>query len=146
MTRYGASCASSTRVYIGQAPGGRSRGLTEEIGDDDLRNYFDRYGTVTGVAQHRWEDSGRKKGFGYMEFQEFEGAQAALGEHTVMGVALEVKTYVQGDARGAPGAARGAPAHNPGNLQGNPSTGYTYGGPGGGYNSANYGYGSDAKR
>ena len=114
MTRYGASGASSTRVYIGQAPGGRSRGLTEEIGDDDLRNYFDRYGTVTGVAQHRWEDSGRKKGFGYMEFQEFEGAQAALGEHTVMGVALEVKTYVQGGARGAPGAARGAPAHNPG--------------------------------
>ena len=114
MTRYGASSASSTRVYVGQAQGGRSRGLTEEIGDDDLRNYFDRYGTVTGVAQHRWEDSGRKKGFGYMEFQEFEGAQAALGEHTVMGVALEVKSYVQGGARGAPGPAREAPAHNPG--------------------------------
>ena len=31
----------------------------------------------------RWEDSGRKKGFGYIEFQEEEAADAACGVHKV---------------------------------------------------------------
>ena len=37
-----------------------------------------RYGTVTGVAQHRWEDTGNKKGFGYIEFGEYEAAQVGI--------------------------------------------------------------------
>ena len=45
------------------------------MSDEDLRSYFSQYGTVTGIAQHRWEDTGKKKGFGYIEFAEFEGAQ-----------------------------------------------------------------------
>ena len=47
------------------------------------------------LLQHRWEDTGRKKGFGYMEFAEYEGAQAAIGIHTVTGKDLEVKPYTQ---------------------------------------------------
>ena len=47
------------------------------------------------LVQHRWEDTGRKKGFGYMEFAEYEGAQAAIGIHTVTGKDLEVKPYTQ---------------------------------------------------
>ena len=31
----------------------------------------------------RWEDSGRKKGFGYIEFQDEEAADAACGVHKV---------------------------------------------------------------
>ena len=46
---------------------------------------------MASLLQHRWEDSGRKKGFGYMEFEEYEAAQAALGLHTICGVELEVK-------------------------------------------------------
>ena len=32
----------------------------------------------------RWEDSGRKKGFGYIEFQDEEAADAACGVHKVI--------------------------------------------------------------
>ena len=36
------------------------------------------------VLPWRWEDSGRKKGFGYIEFQDEEAADAACGVHKVM--------------------------------------------------------------
>ena len=97
-------------MYIGSAPSdtSKTRGLTEEIQDDDIRDYFNRwqmqqgypennsnlwkvfrimianhgarwprYGTVVGVAQHRWDDSNRKKGYGYIEFSDWDGAQVA---------------------------------------------------------------------
>ena len=78
MTRYpGGGGPNVTRVYIGSAPSdtSKNRGLGEDMSDEDLRSYFSQYGTVTGIAQHRWEDTGKKKGFGYIEFAEFEGAQ-----------------------------------------------------------------------
>ena len=71
---HGASTAWRT---IGSAPSdtSKNRGLGEDMSDEDLRSYFSQYGTVTGIAQHRWEDTGKKKGFGYIEFAEFEGSQ-----------------------------------------------------------------------
>ena len=43
--------------------------------------------------QHRWEDSGRKKGFGYIEFNDEEAADAACGIHKILGVMLEVGNF-----------------------------------------------------
>ena len=80
MTRYpGGGGPNVTRVYIGSAPSdtSKNRGLGEDMSDEDLRSYFSQYGTVTGIAQHRWEDTGKKKGFGYIEFAEFEGSQVS---------------------------------------------------------------------
>lgn len=148
VTHYGGGGGgNSTRVFIGQAPGGRSRGLNDEVGDEDLRTYFERYGTVTGIAQHRWEDTGRKKGFGYMEFAEYEAAQAALGIHVVVGVQLEVKPYTQGGARTVtappPGAPAPPPPPTPSYNASGVSSDYGYGSGGAGYG---YGYGTDNKR
>ena len=36
------------------------------------------------IYDFRWEDSGRKKGFGYIEFQDEEAADAACGVHKVI--------------------------------------------------------------
>jgi len=108
MTRYpGGGGPNVTRVYIGSAPSdtSKNRGLGEDMSDEDLRSYFSQYGTVTGIAQHRWEDTGKKKGFGYIEFAEFEAAQASMGLHMVRGKALEVKAYTQGGSRGTSSAA-----------------------------------------
>jgi len=145
MTHYGGGGGGSgTRVFIGQAPGGRSRGLNDDIQDEDLRTYFERYGTVTGIAQHRWEDSGRKKGFGYMEFAEYEAAQSCLGIHTVCGLQLEVKPYQQGTGARAPPPQGGAPpARPPTYNSAGVSSDYGYGNGGAGYG---YGYGTDNKR
>ena len=32
----------------------RYRGLDDSIDDEDIRAFFSQFGTVTGVAQHRW--------------------------------------------------------------------------------------------
>jgi RNA recognition motif-containing protein len=132
----------STRVFIGQSPGGRSRGLSDDVKDEDLRTYFERYGTVTGIAQHRWEDSWKKKGFGYIEFAEYEAAQAALGIHTVVNIELEVKHYTQGRAK--TGGGGGGGAYNGSGM--NSDYGYGNGGAGAPSYGYGYGYGSDNKR
>lgn len=142
MTRYHTGGGTNTRVYIG-APASeyrnRNRGLNDEISDDDLRSYFERWGTVTGVAQHRWEDSGKKKGFGYIEFQEYEAAQACMGFHTICSAPLEVKPYTPGGGGGAAASQTHHPAQPPHNAGASGS--YGYGGNGGGY-----GYGEEHKR
>ena len=35
----------------------RYRGLDDSIDDEDIRAFFSQFGTVTGVAQHRWAAS-----------------------------------------------------------------------------------------
>jgi len=147
MTRYpGGGGPNVTRVYIGSAPSdtSKNRGLGEEMSDEDLRSYFSQYGTVTGIAQHRWEDTGKKKGFGYIEFAEFEGAQASMGLHMVRGKALEVKAYTQGGSRGPSTAApRIHPSYsNPGSSY---NGGSSYGGGSSrGYEERTSGYGGGA--
>merc|ERR1712226_592440 len=106
------SMGKGTRLFIGQAPGGRSRGLTEDITDDHLQSHFGTYGTVLGIVQRKWEDTGKKKVFGFIEFEDADAAQAAIGIHHVAGVPLEVKAYTP------PGGAKNGgfvPAFLPGN-------------------------------
>jgi len=99
------------RVFIGPPAGqprdrgeGRGQyGLNDDISDDDLRSFFMHFGVVTEIRQHRWEDSGRKKGFGYIEFHDEEAADAACGIHKVLGVMLEVKPYSAGTRTGGGG-------------------------------------------
>jgi len=119
MTRYnGGGGPDVTRVYIGSAPSdtSRYRGLDDSIDDEDIRAFFSQFGTVTGVAQHRWEDTGRKKGYGYLEFDEYAAAEAAMGYHSICGKQLEVKSYTQGGVR--------TPAESAGGAPGGPGFGY----------------------
>ena len=65
-----------------------------------------RYGTVVGIAQHRWEDSNRKKGYGYIEFSDWDGAQVArLG--LMSGVCLFKLCLVQSGLCGVTGCPGG---------------------------------------
>jgi len=107
------------RVFVGP-PAGQPRdrgegrgpyGLNDDISDDDLRSFFMHFGVVTEIRQHRWEDSGRKKGFGYIEFHDEEAADAACGIHKVLGVMLEVKPYSAGARTG--GGTRGGSTYAP---------------------------------
>jgi len=89
------------KVFIG-APedekhsGGHS-GLSEEIEDEDLNNYFSQFGVVLKIEQLRWKDSGKKRGYGYIEFDDEDAVDKVclLGIHEVLGVRLEVKKAVE---------------------------------------------------
>jgi len=110
----------NSRVFIGPPASQKDRGekgpygLNDDISDDDLRSFFMHFGAVTEIRQHRWEDSGRKKGFGYIEFQDEEAADAACGVHKVLGVMLEVKPYSTSSARtGNSGGGQGGGSFAP---------------------------------
>ena len=61
-----------TKIYIGAPEDEKNSGqygLNDETTDDVLKEYFEQFGTVTKVDQLVWRDSGRKRGYGYVEFE-----------------------------------------------------------------------------
>ena len=61
---------SNSKLYVG--------GLSWDITDDQLRAHFSQVGEVTDAIVIKDRDSGRSKGFGFVEFANEEDAQAAI--------------------------------------------------------------------
>jgi len=88
------------KLYVGN--------LTYNTTEDDLRTLFSQYGTVDSVAVITDRDSGRSKGFGFVEFNddsEANKAMSALSGQEYGGRALTVnearpKTGGSGGGRG----------------------------------------------
>lgn len=60
----------STKIYVGNLP--------YTIDDDALRHNFSEYGNVSSAKIMMDRDSGRSKGFGFVEMATSEEAQAAI--------------------------------------------------------------------
>lgn len=58
------------KLYVGN--------LLYEISDDDLKNHFSQAGNVVSATVIRFRDTGRSKGFGFVEMETEEGAQKAI--------------------------------------------------------------------
>lgn len=58
----------SMRIYVGNLPYSAS--------DDEVRNLFEEHGTVESVSLITDRDTGRPRGFGFVEMS--EGAQEAI--------------------------------------------------------------------
>ncbi len=58
------------KLYVGN--------LSYSAGENDLRDLFSPYGTVESVAVITDRDTGRSKGFGFVEFANDAEAQAAI--------------------------------------------------------------------
>ena len=67
----------SKKLYIAGLHGPKS-GLNEDTSDSDLEEYFGKYGKVVGVSQKRERGSGKKKGFGYIEFSDEDPVDRAV--------------------------------------------------------------------
>lgn len=76
---------SVKKVFIG--------GVSDEMDDDDIRDYFGQYGGVTNVEQMKWNDTGKKRGFGFVEFDDTDVVDkiCLIGIHSIKGRRLEVK-------------------------------------------------------
>ena len=73
------------KLYVGN--------LSYNIRDDDLQQAFAQYGSVSSAKVMMDRDTGRSKGFGFVEMGSVEAAQAAIrGMHgkTIDGRALVV--------------------------------------------------------
>merc|ERR1719250_399071 len=93
------------KIFIGgpedEKQQGGHTGLIEDIQDEDLNNYFSQYGVVVNINQLKWNDSGKKRGYGYIEFDDEDSVDKVclIGIHEVLGVRLEVKKAVEKNAQ-----------------------------------------------
>ena len=52
------------KVFVG--------GLKEDMEDEDLRTYFTQFGNVIEVTRLTEKDTGKKRGFGFVEFDDYD--------------------------------------------------------------------------
>lgn len=60
----------ASKLYVG--------GLPYSTTDQELQDLFAAHGTVTSAVVINDRDTGRSKGFGFVEFEDAEAAQAAI--------------------------------------------------------------------
>ncbi len=102
------------RIYVGN--------LSYEVTEEELRQEFGAFGEVASVDIIKDRDSGRPKGFGFVEMPSASEGQAAIA--ALNGKTLEDRTLNVNEARPRSESGRGG---------GRPGGGYGGGRPGGGY-------------
>ena len=123
------------KLYVGN--------LAYSVRDDDLQQAFAQFGTVTSAKVMMDRDTGRSKGFGFVEMGSDAEAQAAI--NGMNGQALDGRAVVVNEARPReerPGGFRGGGGG--GGYGGGGSGGGGYGGGGGRCGGGGYGGGGPA--
>jgi|SRR5690349_11269722 RNA recognition motif-containing protein len=129
-------------IYVGN--------LSWSMTDDDLSNLFSQYGTVSSAKILKEKNTGRSKGFGFVEMEDEEAAKTAiatLNESEVQGRKLIVnesqprpegsgykKSGGGGYGGGRSGGGYGGGRSGGGGYGGGRSSGGYGGGRSGGYN------------
>ena len=120
------------KLYVGN--------LSYGVTDDDLRQMFEAHGTVQSAQVIMDRDTGRSKGFGFVEMgsdQEAQAAITAMGDKEVDGRRLTVnearpKEGGGGGGRGGGGGGYGGGGRGGSGGGGRSGGGGGYGGGGGG--------------
>ncbi len=135
-------------IYVGN--------LSWSMTDDDLSNLFSQYGSVSSAKILKEKNTGRSKGFGFVEMEDDEAAKTAiatLNESEVQGRKLIVNEsqprpegggYKKSGGGGYGGGGRSGGGGGYGG--GGRSSGGGYGGGGGYKKSGGGGYGGGSSR
>ncbi|ALC47350.1 Rbp4, partial [Drosophila busckii] len=83
------SNVKTTKIFLG--------GLKDCHDESALREYFSKFGNVSSVKVLLDKETGRKRGFGFLEFEEASGAARALAQskHLINFLTVEVKKSTQ---------------------------------------------------
>jgi RNA recognition motif-containing protein len=122
------------KLYVGN--------LAYSVRDDSLQEAFAQFGSVTSAKVMMDRDTGRSKGFGFVEMGSDAEAQAAI--NGMNGQALEGRAIVVNEARpreDRPGGFGGGGGRSGGGGGGYGGGGGGYGGGGGGRSGGGGGYG-----
>lgn len=120
------------KLYVGNLP--------YSMGDDELREVFEEFGTVQSASVLMDRETGRSRGFGFVEMDDEDGknAMTALDGRDVDGRALRVNEARPREERSGGGGGYGGGRGGGGGSRG----GYGYGGGGrGGYGGGGGGRG-----
>ncbi|HEX6193443.1 MAG TPA: RNA-binding protein [Chitinophagaceae bacterium] len=122
-------------IYVGN--------LSWTMTEDDLRSLFEQYGTVSSVKIVKDRETGRSRGFGFVDMPDDNEGQAALTnlyDSEVMGrkiIVNESQTKPNAGGGGGGGFKKrsfGGGGGGGGYRKGGGGGGYNRGGGGGGYN------------
>ena len=137
-------------IYVGN--------LSWSMTDDDLSNLFSQYGSVTSAKILKEKNTGRSKGFGFVEMEDDEAAKTAiatLNESEVQGRKLIVNEsqprpegggYKKSGGGGYGGGGRSGGGGGYGGGRSGGGGGYGSGGGGGYKKSGGGGYGGGSSR
>jgi RNA recognition motif-containing protein len=126
-------------IYVGN--------LSWQMTDDDLSNLFTQYGTVTSAKILKEKNTGRSKGFGFVEMEDDEASKAAiaaLNESEVQGRKLivnESQPRPEGGGSGGGGYKKSGGGYGSGGGR----SGGGYGSGGGGRSGGGYGSGGGGR-
>ncbi|MBX3721239.1 MAG: RNA-binding protein [Turneriella sp.] len=109
-------------IYVGN--------LAYNATDEELRAAFEAFGNVTSVKIVRDRDSGRSRGFAFVEMEDGEGAQNAVAQ--MNGKDLKGRNLVVNEARPREEGNRGGGGGGRGGYGGGGGGRGGYGGGGGG--------------
>lgn len=128
-------------------------GLKDGVSDDNLREYFGEFGNVVQVEQMTDKVTGRKRGFGFVEFDDYDPVDKLMlkgNHHNVNGFKIDVKKAISksemnnmgghGGHGGGHGGPRGMPRGDRGGPRQAPAPWGHDGGYGGGFGN-NGGFG-----
>jgi RNA recognition motif-containing protein len=125
-------------IYVGN--------LSWSMTDEDLNNLFSQYGTITSAKILKEKNTGRSKGFGFVEMEDAEAAKAAiaaLNESEVQGRKLIVnESQPRPEGEGGYRKSGGGGGYGGGGR----SSGGGYGGGGGRSSGGGYGGGGGYKK
>lgn len=119
-------------IYVGN--------LSWTMTEEDLRSLFEQYGTVSSVKIVKDRETGRSRGFGFVDMPDDNEGQAALTnlyDSEVMGrkiIVNESQTKPNAGGGGGGGYRKGGGGGGGYRKGGGGGGGYNRGGGGGGYN------------
>ncbi len=116
-------------IYVGN--------LSWSMTDDDLSNLFSQYGTVTSAKILKEKNTGRSKGFGFVEMEDDEAAKTAIA--TLNESEVQGRKLIVNESQPRPEGGGGYKKSGGGGYGGGRSGGGGYGG--GGRSSGGGGYG-----
>ncbi|XKL59439.1 hypothetical protein PGB90_000455 [Kerria lacca] len=119
-------------------------GIKDDVTEDQLKEYFSEYGNVTNVTIVSDKATGKKRGFGFVEFDDYDPVDKAClqASHSLNGKRVDVKKAVgRSDSNKGRGGGRDSWGGGGGGGGGRGNSGSSWGGGGGGSGGGGSGYG-----